>query len=74
MLNYGRNFLRELAKQEIPLLKKLNKNQELILTDEDRKTLSQIKQLTVNAPEVYPLKQGDKLILDIDASNIEDAC
>jgi len=69
LLNYGRGFLQGLTKQEIPLLKKLNKNQEFTWSDEDRKILRQIKIHAQNAPEVYLPKQGDKLILETDASD-----
>ena len=74
LLNYGRGFLQDLTKQEIPRLKKLNKNQEFTWTDEDRRILRQIKIQAQNAPYVYLPKQGDKLILETDASDDHWGC
>lgn len=68
ILNYGRNFIKNLSKIEIPWLTKLRKNVIFEWTAEDVALIKQIKENVKTLPDVYLPKTGDKLILETDAS------
>ncbi|XP_059629145.1 uncharacterized protein LOC132271707 [Cornus florida] len=70
ILNYGRSFIKGLAQKELPLLKKLQKNAPFDWTDNDTTIIKQIKADLVQIPEVYFPQNGDKLILETDASEL----
>ena len=68
ILNYGRNFIKNLSKIEIPWLTKLRKNVIYEWIAEDIALIKQIKENVKTLPDVHLPKTYDKLFLETDAS------
>ena len=65
ILNYGRNFIKNLSKIEIPWFTKLKKNVIFEWTAEDVALIKQFKENVKTLPDVYLPQTSDKLILEI---------
>ncbi|XP_022859666.1 uncharacterized protein LOC111380365 [Olea europaea var. sylvestris] len=62
------SFIKDLAKMRTPLQKKLKKDFRWIWTKEDTLYVGKIKSKIKILPSLYHTKEGDKMIIEIDAS------
>ena len=69
ILNYGRQFIKDLSKKEKSLQRLLKKDQPFEWTPNDTVVIQSLKNEIQHLPPLYFSKTGDYMILETDASN-----